>query len=58
MNGNLYELEKELNRRQGDIERTGRNAWKFQEENGETNKPKRRLSGKLFFIALLQLLKK
>jgi hypothetical protein len=58
MSINLYELEKEMNRRQCDIKRIGSEAWKFEEENVKTKTIKRGLNSNPFLVGLLQMLKK
>jgi hypothetical protein len=58
MSGNHYEMEKEMNRRQCDIERTTREAWKFQGGNGKIITTKRGLRSNPILVGLLQILKK
>jgi hypothetical protein len=58
MSGNHYELEKEMNRRQCDIERTRREAWKFERGTGKIKSTKRGLRSNPFLVGLLQMLKK
>jgi hypothetical protein len=53
MSINPYELEKEMNRRQCDIERTRRDAWKFQGGNGEIKSMKRGLKKVSTFLKTL-----
>jgi hypothetical protein len=47
MSVNHYELEKEMNRRQCDIEQTAREALKFQEEKRKTKITNKGLKSKL-----------
>jgi hypothetical protein len=53
MSINLYELEKEMNRRQCDIERTRREAWKFQGRHREIKSMKRGLKKISTFLKTL-----
>jgi hypothetical protein len=58
MNGNHYELEKEMKRRHLNIEMGGREAWKFHEKNRNVNKVKLGRIRFPFLSGLLQMLRK
>jgi hypothetical protein len=58
MNSNHFELEQELKRRQLNIERGSREAWKFHERNRNVNRAKRGRIKFPFLSGLLQMLKK
>ncbi|WP_155704006.1 hypothetical protein [Paenibacillus psychroresistens] len=58
MNGNHYEMEQEMKRRQLNIERSGRQEWKFHEEIIGGNKATKGRIRFPFLSGLLQMLKK
>jgi hypothetical protein len=53
-----YELEKEMHRRQCDIEQTAREELKFQEEKRKTKITNKGLRNMPFLNGLLQMMKK